>query len=314
MIRTLKQFVVYIANSYISIASIALLIGVLYAQTLEQWLFITTPLLQVIFFLSSLKMDVTHVVQEMKKIKTIGLVTLSMLLILPVIVYPIARIIVPDMAFALLLLSAMPAGMTTPLLVEVIKGDVELGLVLTVATSLLAPFTIPFVIYMLAGQTVSMNPIDMFTKLFMIIVVPFVLAMIVRYVQQERIVRYAPRFKPVSLLLLGALIALLVAPQAEAIVAQPEQMVRYFLVMILFYIMLHAIGYALGWKRPHTQRLSIMVSMTYMNFTLALYLAGRYFPQPEVVLPLVIQIIPWALMILPATMMIEKIRNNTPSV
>lgn len=313
MIRTLQQFAVYIANSYISIATLALLIGVLYADRLEQWLFITTPLLQVIFFLSSLKMDVTHVVQEMKKIKTVGLVTVSMLILLPVVVYPIARIIAPDIAFALLLLSTMPAGMTTPLLVEVIKGDVELGLVLTITTSLLAPFTVPFVIYILAGQTVSMNPIDMFTKLFMIIVVPFTLAMIVRYLQKDRIVRYAPKFKPISLLLLGALIALLVAPQAEAIIAQPEQMVKYLIGMIIFYLILHAIGYSFGWKRSHPQRLSIMVSMTYMNFTLALYLAGRYFPQSEVVLPLVIQIIPWALMILPATMMIEKIRNNTHS-
>jgi BASS family bile acid:Na+ symporter len=209
-----------------------------------------------------------------------------------------------------MLLAAMPAGMTTPLLTEVVKGNVEYALALTVTTSLLAPLSIPLVLYFLVGEVVEVSFIEMFLKLLQVIVVPFFLAVFVKKFFHVHVTRSQYTFKPISLALLGVLIAIIIAPQAYAVLAASDQFLRYLVIAILFYALMHFVGYVLvGWKK-HKERLTVMVSVVYMNFVLALYLAGVYFNEPEVVIPLVIQIIPWALMLLPFQKILQLIRSN----
>ena len=47
-----------------------------------------------------------------------------------------------------------------------------------------------------------------------------------------------------------------------------------------------------------------------MNFTLAIYLAGLYIPDPRVLLALVLSIIPWATLLIPFKYATDKMKNR----
>ncbi len=111
-----------------------------------------TIFLQVIFFLTSLKIDIKKVWKEIDNVYELIIPVVAILIVFPAIVYLVASLAAPSLAIGLLLLAAMPIGMTAPLLVEVLGGKVGMALVLTVITSLLAPFSIPLVVGFLQAR------------------------------------------------------------------------------------------------------------------------------------------------------------------
>ncbi len=303
------KYFALLVQSYIFIAVISLLAGLLFADALTPYAYLGTLFLQIIFFLSALKIDFTALSRAASSWKSLVLINFFMLILLPVITYVIALALVPDLAVALMLLAAMPAGLTTPLLTEVVKGNMELSLILTITTSLLAPITIPLVLAALIGAQVELSLLEMFLKLVNILVIPFIIALITKRFFHVQVSRSMYTFKPISLLLLGGLIAVLVAPQATYILAGLQSSAWVLVVMIVFYVLLHAAGYYLTPWLSHPDRVTVAVSVTYMNFVLALFVGSEFIKDPVVMMALVVQIVPWALMLVPFKYMIHKING-----
>lgn len=297
-------------ESYIVVLALALFLGFAFPD----WgIFIapaSTVFLQIIFFLSSLKLDARLLLTEAKRPRTIVLVNIYMLILYPAAVFLLAKFLAPQYALPLLLLAAMPAGMTSPLLAEIVGGSVGLALVLTMTTSLFAPLTIPLVIKFLAGATVAVPVLEMFKSLFFIIVIPFALAQTVRLFLQEKIKATFFTFKSISILLLGLLIFGIVAKQSGALAAHLGSFLGALLILSVFFILLHLIGY---WGVPglaRSERLSAAICLTYMNFTLAIYLAGKFFPRPEVLVPVILSVFPWSIGIVPFKFLINHARKR----
>jgi predicted Na+-dependent transporter len=285
-----------LAQQYIIIAVIAILAGIFLpsAKYLISW---NTLILQVIFFLSCLKIDLKTVLSHFKDWKMLTLANLLMLIIFPLVVWLISSIHPTDFGFALFLLAAMPVGMTAPLLAEVGGGIQSIAMVLTATTSLLAPFTVPLLTKIFYGTNVSVNATSMFTQLALVIFIPFAIAMIIRSIIPKTIGKIKDYTKPISLILLGLLIAGAVAKQSAAI----TQMAGSFWVFLgtvaalyVFFLIVHTIGYfSFYWEKREIKQ-TTSVSLAYMNFTLAIFLASQFFPKPQIILPLVLSIIPWA--------------------
>jgi Predicted Na+-dependent transporter len=285
-----------LAQQYIIIAVIAILAGIFLpsAKYLISW---NTLILQVIFFLSCLKIDLKTVLSHFKDWKMLTLANLLMLIIFPLVVWLISSIHPTDFGFALFLLAAMPVGMTAPLLAEVGGGIQSIAMVLTATTSLLAPFTVPLLTKIFYGANVSVNATSMFTQLALVIFIPFAIAMIIRSIIPKTIGKIKDYTKPLSLILLGLLIAGAVAKQSAAI----TQMAGSFWVFLgtiialyVFFLIVHLIGYfSFYWEKREIKQ-TTSVSLAYMNFTLAIFLASQFFPKPQIILPLVLSIIPWA--------------------
>lgn len=293
MLKTLRA----IAESYLFILLVSLAVGLFLpeAKALVPW---NTFILQAIFFLSSLKIDVRAVVRDLSDWRVVLAANAVMLVVLPFAVRLLLEPLFPSVSFSLFLLAAMPIGMTTPLLVEVMGGKQTLALVLTVVSSLLAPVTIPIMTRLAYGASVSVDAFSMFRSLALVIFVPFLLAELVKRSAPRIIVRVNPRTKPVSIALLGLLIAGAVANQSEAIREAVRTGWAETLLLVAglyaFFVALHVVGYWSIWWKPREVRRTVAVCLVYMNFTLAIFLANRFFPRPEVVLPLVLSILPWA--------------------
>lgn len=299
MINQLKSKFFQLVESYLFISVISILAGIIWAVQFQNIAFLATPMLQIIFFLSSLKINLDDIKNALKDVKGLIIVNAFMMIVLPLIFYFLGLAIIPSLAIAFMLLAAMPSGMTTPLLTEIVDGNVNYSLVLTVTTSLLAPITIPLVIKVLVGTAVELSFTAMFLKLAYVIIVPFFLAQIIKRYFHAPIKKSYFTFKPISLILLGLLIAVLVSKHANEVLQDLNMFVFYLIAMIIFYIIIHIMGYYLTFWQSKKDRLTVTVSVTYMNFVLAIYIAGIYFDSAEVVLPLIIQIAPWALMLIP---------------
>jgi BASS family bile acid:Na+ symporter len=289
-----------IVESYLFVLIAALLVGVFVPQSraLVAW---NILFLQIIFFLSSMKLDWKRFATQIRDWKTVLVSGAVMLIGFPLLVR-LGLFWLPDsaapIAFAFFLLAAMPSGMTSPLLVELVDGNQPLALVITITTSLLAPFTVPLLVQLAYGTSIYVNALDMFRTLALVIFLPFAVAVIVKYLAPKVAAKVAPKTKPLSTILLGLLIAGAVAPHGARIIAAVQTDILGFLLLIValfaFFAALHVLGfYAAWWKKRH-DRQTVSICLTYMNFTLAIFLAGTYFPNTDIVLTLVLSILPWA--------------------
>lgn len=300
MLQRLTNLFLHLAQSYLFIVVLALGAGLLFPKQLIHLAPFTTLFLQIVFFLTSLKLEPKNIFKHAKDWRVLVVANLFMLIVLPVAVFFLANLLVPSLAVALMLLAAMPSGMTSPLLVEVVKGNTGLALVLTLTTALLAPFTIPLVIQVLAGTAVTVSALTMFGKLAFVIILPFGLAQLVRHFWHRHLKVTFFTFKPISLVLLGLLIAGEIAKQAWVITnGFGASLLIQLLILTVFIALLWIAGYAVIFWRPAKDRLTSAVCLTFMNFTLAIYLAGNFFPDPNVLLSAVLIIFPWALLLLP---------------
>ncbi|PIR47737.1 hypothetical protein COV06_01960 [Candidatus Uhrbacteria bacterium CG10_big_fil_rev_8_21_14_0_10_50_16] len=307
MSQRLIQWFVQLVQSYFFLILLALGAGLLLPDSAIIFAPFATLLLQIIFFLTSLKLNPTEIFRTVRNTKMLIAANVFMLLLLPSVVYLLAQWIVPEFAIALMLLAAMPTGMTAPLLSEVVGGKTDVALVLTLTTSLLAPFTIPFVIGIFASTAVTVSGVTMFWSLVKVIVIPFVLAQGVRSFFQKHIQKMAFTFKPISLLLLGMLIAGVVAKQSHVILTNLDQTLLSLVIALFCFISLLLVaGYFVAYWRPCNDRTAVSICMTFMNFTLAIYLAGLYFSDPNVLLATVLVVFPWAIMLLPFRFVVHK--------
>lgn len=302
--------ITHLLESYIVIVILAMSLGLIFARYVSFLSNYTQIMLATICFLSALKMDLTVIESSLKDVKMLFVANVLMLVVFPVGLYYLIRWIAPDFAIAFMMLAAMPSAMTSPLLSEVSGGRQGLALVLTASTSLLAPFTIPLVFYLLLGSTVSMNFGSMIWSLSKVMILPIVLAIVVRPMLVRPIKASMYAFKPISIALLGALIMGIVGQEAGPLIQALHQGVFLWSLLGLFalFAILHVIGYwAVPW-RDRTDRITVSICLTYMNFTIAIFLAGRYFSDnPYVVVPVILSVIPWSLSVVPFSEIMKRL-------
>jgi len=293
MLRSMLKFI--LSQSYLVTMAVAVLCGMFipHAHDLTQW---NTVYLQIIFFMSCLKLDMRSYVEYVKDWKFLVLANALMLVIFPFLVWLVWLVWPSDLLFAIYLLAAMPIGMTAALLVELNGGKPSITMILTATTSLLAPFTITFLTKALYGASVDVNAPQIFTQLASVIFIPFIFAMIARRFWPKTVNKVKDRTKPVSIFFLGLTIAGAVGSQvgaAETITANWLNLLLIVAALYAFFIITNIIGYFSFWWEPHASKQTISISLACMNFTLAIYLASHFFPRPSIVLPLVFAIIPW---------------------
>jgi BASS family bile acid:Na+ symporter len=221
--------------------------------------------------------------------------TLVMLFLFPAAVYFLTKDFLPELMFPLLLLAAMPSGMTSPFLVELVRGRQSLAILITVFTSLLAPFSIPFVLELLAGTKVSVDVPGMIRALSFAIFMPFLLASLCRKYFSHVIQATSAYYRNISVFLLGLLIFGVVGKQAPIMLSGDSGVPIFFSlgVLIVFFGFLHAFGYFFPFWRDRRDRITASVCLTYMNFTLAVFLADQFFDIPAIMTPVVLAVLPW---------------------
>lgn len=300
---------------YFSIILISsILVGLIFANRFMLLAPFTTIFLMIILFLSALKIyprEIVNSINETRYQVIILIATIFILVILPIVVFLVTNLIYPILAPAFFILSLAPTGMTNPFLVDLMKGDKGLSLILVICTSLLAPLTIPFLINFILGDIVNFDFIGMFVSLTKIIFIPFVFAWIVKHFFSKKINQISDKFNNISTIFLGLLLATVVATYSEIIIETllGREGIFYLIATLLFFIFTYIISFVFFYKVKKTERFTIIVCSVIMNFVLMVVIANQFFYKyDEIVIPIILSVVPWVLSLI-VLKQISKIQN-----
>ena len=218
--------------------------------------------------------------------------SLSQVILLPIIAFILIKIwpIAPELAIGVMIIAAVPGGVTSNLLTSFAKGDVALSISLTAIISLICVFTIPFIVLTsvdllgVSGVDPNISLVSMSRDMFLIVTVPVVLGMIVRKISYGITSKLEPLAKKIS-------IVLFILVLFGAIAAERENVVSYFaqagLITLVLNVVMMVVAYfiaqllASGTK----QKKCITIECGLQNGTLAIFVATSIFGGGMYVIP-----------------------------
>lgn len=277
------------AENQIMVVLIGIVAGILLPKYFQPIAPYGTYLLMLIFFTSSLRLNMKELLGYAKDWKMMAMATAFMLVFLPLAMWLPPAVFSPDWALAFLIMGAMPTGMTIALIADLFGGKTSLALVVTAATSLLAPITIPLVFWVAIGRVVPVPVFTLFGNLFITIVIPFVLAALLQRKAPKIVKKYDPIWRNVAVWTFGILIAAIVGDttgQGPIILSARD--IGLIIVMLIYIGGLTALAFLMAWWRSNAEKATLALCMVYLNNTLALYIANRYFPSSRLMTQLVI--------------------------
>jgi bile acid:Na+ symporter, BASS family len=173
-------------------STVALLLGFFLPGDYTGWRWSATVVLGAILFFSCLNVrfgDLRRDLGDPRLFGRIAALSAVKLGLLPIAGWGLAAAVAPSWAPGVLLVSAMPAGLSSIAFTDLNRGNRVLALLLVLATSMLAPLTVPVLLQALGspGTTLAFRPmLERAAYIAEVLAVPFAAAQLVR--------RLAPKF------------------------------------------------------------------------------------------------------------------------
>jgi BASS family bile acid:Na+ symporter len=238
--------------------------------------------LMINFFLSYLSIDLESVWKALRgNSGKILAFTLMKLAILPVIIYYIFYFIAPAYALSALLLTGVSAGMVSPMISNMVKGNSSLVLVVVVITSALAPFTLPVLIKIVTVKEVAISFFAMIRLLALVIFVPIIAVEVLRYLAPKLI---APIMKiqfPVSLLMFALINFGIFYRYAPFLRKDPSVIIHAIVVVFILAAIYCVIGIFFFWNSSLSNQLAGAVMLANLNNVLVIVFSSQFFSPLE---------------------------------
>lgn len=240
--------------------------------------------------------EVVGAITDRQRWRQVSWMTTVKLLALPLIAWAIALLVAPQWAPGVLLVCAMPAGLSSIAFTDILKGNHVLALLLVLAGSILCPFSVPGLLLAL-GPSTHMDPIVVAERavyILTLLAVPFMLAQLTRRCAHAFIVKHHSRWGAgavISSCLLG-LVSVLVNRDLWAAWEVSQLLAPLGLVCLLSAGIL-AFGWWIQRAIGEHDAKAFTCGCAYMNNGLAIAFAVRFFhDDPTMVLPAVLMQIP----------------------
>ena len=161
----------------------------------------------------------------------------------------------PGLAVGIILVASCPGGMASNMITYLARANVALSVVLTVCSTLLAFFFTPMWTKTLAGQYVPVDALALCKSALQLTIAPVALGVLIRWKLPrlaDRMGAAGPTFAVVAFVCVSGGI---VAASAEAIA-------QHFGVLALAALVLHVVGFTLGYLVPKLLRYPESVART----------------------------------------------------
>ena len=198
--------------------------------------------------------------------------------IMPALAWTLARLFGLDEALTVgvVLVGCCPGGTASNVMTYLSKGDLALSVGMTGVSTLLAPVLTPLLTWLLAGKTVDVDAIGMFVGILWVVFLPIGLGLAAkRFWPQatDRAVRFMPT---VSSLAIAVIIVLIVAANAERLLAGG---IAVAVVVVLHNLCGLGLGYllAMALRLPEPKRRALCIEVGMQNSGLAASLAATHF-------------------------------------
>ena len=257
------------------------------------------PFLMIMLFTVFLKADIIQVFQRMRNYRQVLFLLIMYMAVIPMLFFLVINPFNQQLAIAVLLLVSMPAGVSAPVLTDILDGNTELAASIAITTSIVAPFSVPLLFWILKIDSISIDPTGIVIDLSIIIFIPMVVSQIVKKYFQKVIDKKSYLFSSINVFLLAFLVFSVMGAHREilfnsSVISIFEKLLYAYLVFVL----LHIIGYYLGYSENKKGRIATAVGAAYMNNGMAIVIAAIYFNSYILVFA-VLSEVPWNTLLSP---------------
>ncbi len=260
--------------------------------------FLPKLLLVMMLFLAFLKIDALKVLENMKNFRLMIYVGSVYMLVIPLVFFFSARIFDTELAVGILLLTAMPAGVSTPVLTDIAKGNISLSMSLTIVSQLVAPFTVPLLFWLVNINSLTINKLLILKDVAILVFLPMIISQIIKRYLPRTITKTQHLFTSANVVLLFSFIYIAISSQRNVILENPAGLIWKVAVLYVVFILLHIIGYMICPKESKENRIAVALGAAYMNNGMAIVLAVSYF-KPEILVLMVLSELPWNTLLAP---------------
>ena len=203
---------------------------------------------------------------------------LAQFTVMPLLAWGLAQLFQLDEALALgvVLVGCCPGGTASNVITYLAKGDLALSVGMTGVSTLLAPLLTPLLTWALAGKSIQVDVASMFLSIFCVVILPIIVGLLVKWLWPDftqRAIDYLPAF---SSLAIAFLVAVVIAANAEKLLAGG--------LVIVVVVMLHNVfGLSLGYliasllRMSDSKRRAVSIEVGMQNSGLASSLATIHF-------------------------------------
>jgi BASS family bile acid:Na+ symporter len=284
---------------------LAMLFGLLVPLPTAMMLPLLKPELMIVLLLVFLKIDILDILEKIRNYRLMIWLSLSFLVLSPILLYGLFFFWDAQFAVAVLLLTAVPAGNSSPFLTDLMGGNTTLAMSITILTSLLAPFTIPLLFHFLVGQEIMLDSWSLFLNTASMIFIPLFLSILLKAFAPAAIKKVMPAFSTINLVLLFLIVVSSFGSQRTTLLADPLRLLWDLFLMYFASLIIHLVGFLISWKQSKKDRVAIVIERAYMNTGLAIVLAATSFP-PAILILMVIAEVPWSTTLFPLRWLFRK--------
>ncbi len=254
----------------------------------------------ILLFFSFLKINFLQVFAEVKE-RAVLLFVLSFfkLFIIPILLFFLTRILWPEYAVPVLLLSGISTGVVAPFIASLLEASTLLVLMMVVVSSLLAPFSLPALVSLLVGQTINLSFLAMVRVLAMVVFLPAVAVALLRRVYPSSLEKLERAQFPVSLSMFACINLGVFANYSSFFLRSPLVVAETVLVAFVLSVISHLVGFLLTWGMKSEDRLAGAISFAYMNNVLIVVFSSQFFGPLAPTLA-ALYMLPFFVMIVPA--------------
>jgi len=263
-------------------------------------------LLGMMLFLAFLKIDALEVLENMRNFRLMIFLASVFMVAIPIVFYFSTRIFDADLAVGILLLTAMPAGVASPVLTDLAKGNLSLSMSLVIVTQFMAPFTVPLLFWVLSINSLSINKLLILKDIAILVFLPMIISQAVKRYLPRTIIKTQHLFTSVNVFILFAFVYIAISSQRNIILNNPASLIWKIALLYLVFILLHVIGYLICIKQKKENRIAVSIGAAYMNNGLAIVLAASYF-KPDILVLMVLSEIPWNTLLAPFRKVIRQL-------
>lgn len=212
--------------------------------------------------------------------------------ILPLILWYFAHVLIPEYSLAVLLITLLPAGVSSPAFTSLFNGNVTLAFIVTFISSAMCLMLIPIYISTIEYNGVSIDPIPLFRTLALCILLPICLHSFLR--ESTRIKKYNQlhgRFT--SVLLIAAIIFIVIAKERHEILHDATAFILPAVIALVCFSIFLLVSFS--FKATASNRIAYVICSTFNNAALGVSVAVIHF-ETKVVLATVAAELMWALL------------------
>jgi predicted Na+-dependent transporter len=249
-------------------------------------------------FFVFLKIDALEIIEKMRDFKRMIFIAMVYMIIIPLLFFLMFSVFDRQLALGILLLVAMPAGVSTPALTDLLKGNITLSMSIVIVTQFIAPFTIPLLFWIVGTKGLEIDKLLMFRDIAILVFTPLILAQVTKRYFSAAVKRNQHLFTSANVILLFIFVYVAISSQRNIILDNPVSLIWKTVLLYLVFILLHFVGYFINYRDSKKDRIAMSVSAAYMNNGLAIVLASTYFG-PEILVLMVLSEIPWNTLLAP---------------